>query len=166
MTVSSRIAVMDHGELVQVSTPGEIYEAPQSRYVASFIGDVNVLECRVSNVAGDGQVELKWADGDGTFLANAPPAGASKDQQVWLALRPEKVHIGLAKPEAAVNAIPGKVENIGYLGSTSQYHVIVGNDERVTALRANAAQAADTAINWEQDVWLDWPVDAGVVLTR
>jgi putrescine transport system ATP-binding protein len=166
MTVSSRIAVMDHGELVQVSTPGEIYETPQSRYVASFIGDVNILECRVSAVQPDGQVELKWVDGDGTFVASAPPAGVARDQQVWLALRPEKVHIGLEKPASAVNVIAGKVDNIGYLGSISHYHVAVGNDEQVTALRANAAQAVDNTINWENDVWLDWPADAGVVLTR
>jgi putrescine transport system ATP-binding protein len=166
MTVSSRIAVMDHGELVQVSTPGEIYETPQSQYVASFIGDVNILECRVADVTPDGHVELKWVDGDGTFVANAPPAGASKDQQVWLALRPEKVHIGLDKPADATNAIAGKVDNIGYLGSISHYHVAVGNDERVTALRTNAAQTVENTINWENQVWLDWPVDAGVVLTR
>lgn len=166
MTVSSRIAVMDHGELVQVSTPGEIYETPQSQYVASFIGDVNMLECRVTNVAADGQLELNWVDGSGKFTAQPPPAGATKDQQVWLALRPEKVRIGLDKPASDINAIAGKVENIGYLGSISHYHVAVGNDERVTALRANASQAVDNTINWENDVWLDWPADAGVVLTR
>lgn len=166
MTVSSRIAVMDHGELVQVSTPGEIYETPQSQYVASFIGDVNILECRVTNVQPDGQLELSWVDGTGKFVAQPPPAGASKDQQVWLAIRPEKVRIALEKPASDINAIPGKVDNIGYLGSISHYHVAVGNDERVTALRANAAHTVDNTINWENDVWLDWPVDAGVVLCR
>ncbi len=166
MTVSSRIAVMDHGELVQVSTPGEIYETPQSQYVASFIGDVNILECRVTNVQPDGQLELSWVDGTGRFVAQPPPAGASKDQQVWLAIRPEKVRISLEKPATDINAIPGKVDNIGYLGSISHYHVAVGNDERVTALRANAAHTVDNTINWENDVWLDWPVDAGVVLCR
>ncbi|MDO9383847.1 MAG: ABC transporter ATP-binding protein [Hyphomicrobiaceae bacterium] len=166
MTVSSRIAVMDHGELVQVSTPGEIYETPQSQYVASFIGDVNILECRVSNVLPDGQLELNWVDGTGKFVAQPPPSGATKDQQVWLALRPEKVRIGLDRPATDVNAIPGKVENIGYLGSISHYHVAVGNDESVTALRANASLAVDNTINWENDVWLDWPADAGVVLIR
>ena len=165
MTVSSRIAVMDHGELVQVSTPGEIYETPQSQYVASFIGDVNILECKVSNVS-DSQVELKWVDGDGTFAAQPPPGGVTKDQQVWLALRPEKVRIALDKPADTVNVISGRVDNIGYLGSISHYHVAVGNDERVTALRANAAQAVENTINWENEVWLDWSTDAGVILTR
>jgi putrescine transport system ATP-binding protein len=166
MTVSSRIAVMDHGELVQVSTPGEIYETPQSQYVASFIGDVNILECRVTNVLPDGQLELNWVDGSGKFVAQPPPSGATKDQQVWLALRPEKVRISLDQPASDINAIPGKVENIGYLGSISHYHVTVGNDERVTALRANASLAVDNTINWENNVWLDWPADAGVILIR
>ena len=166
MTVSSRIAVMDHGELVQVSTPGEIYEAPQSRYVASFIGDVNILECRVSDVLSSGQIALTWSDGEGNFVAQAPPMNLAQGQQVWLALRPEKVRIGAGQPDSPVNAVKGKVENIGYLGSISHYHVELGNGQELTALRANSAQSVESAIDWEQDVWLDWPADAGVVLTR
>lgn len=166
MTVSSRIAVMDHGELVQVSTPGEIYETPQSRYVASFIGDVNILDCRVSDVLSSGQVALAWNGGEGNFLAQAPAGKLSQGQQVWLALRPEKVRIAAEQPESPVNAVKGKVENIGYLGSISHYHVAINAEQDLTALRANSVQSVENGIDWEQHVWLDWPADAGVVLTR
>jgi putrescine transport system ATP-binding protein len=164
MTVASRIGVMDHGELVQVSTPGEIYETPQSRYVAQFIGDVNVFEGKVTGIA-DGYVEMDWT-ADGSRFKSLAPGGVAKDQQVSLALRPEKVRIGLEKPTSPTNAIQGKVIDIGYLGSITHYHVRVASGQRVTALRANAAHAVERTINWEDDVWLDWPDDAGIVLTR
>jgi putrescine transport system ATP-binding protein len=165
MTVASRIAVMDHGALVQVSTPGEIYESPQSRYVAQFIGDVNVFEGKVVGIA-DGYIEIAWAAGDGRFKAQAPAAAVGKDQQVWLALRPEKIRIGLERPASTTNAIQGKVIDIGYLGSISHYHVRLASGQKVTALRANSAHTVERTINWDDEVWLDWPADAGVVLTR
>ncbi|AHB48723.1 ABC transporter ATP-binding protein [Hyphomicrobium nitrativorans NL23] len=164
MTVSSRIAVMDHGEFVQVATPGDIYEAPNSRYVANFIGDVNLFEGKVGAVSG-GFVDLDWAGGRARFKAVAPE-GVSVGQDVWLSLRPEKIRIALDKPGDGNNAVEGKVVDIGYLGSISQYHVELANGEMVKALRANSASTVERPISWEDRVWLEWPADAGVVLTR
>src|SRR5690606_13076740 len=115
MTVSSRIAVMDHGEFVQIATPGDIYEAPNSRYVANFIGDVNLLPGKVVSASG-GFVELDWGSGQAKFKATAPE-GVSAGQLVWLSLRPEKVSITLDPPVNGNNALEGKVVDIGYLGS-------------------------------------------------
>jgi putrescine transport system ATP-binding protein len=164
MTVASRIAVMDHGELVQVSAPGEIYEAPQSRYVAQFIGEVNTFEGKVAEI-GEGYVDIASA-ADGSIFKARAPSGLTKGQQAWLALRPEKLRICLDKPASAVNAIQGKVVDIGYLGSISHYHVLTASGQKVTALRANAADSVDRTINWDDQVWLEWPADAGIVLTR
>ena len=164
MTVSSRIAVMDHGEFVQVATPGDIYEAPNSRYVANFIGDVNLFEGKVVKVA-DGFAEIDWGPGLARFKSTAPE-GCAVDQQVWLALRPEKIRIALDKPSDASNAVPGKVVDVGYLGSITHYHVELANGQRVKALRANSARTVDRAISWEDKVWLEWPVETGIVLTR
>jgi len=163
MTVASRIAVMDKGDLVQVATPGDIYENPKTRYIAGFIGDVNVFEGKVSAVS-EGCIEIAANDGYKFKTRSSEPVVVG--QQVWLALRPEKIRIAHDQPASAINAIPGKVEDIGYLGSISHYHVHTAAGERVTALRANAAHAVERTINWEENVWLDWPVDAGVVLTR
>ncbi|MEQ1715569.1 MAG: ABC transporter ATP-binding protein [Hyphomicrobium sp.] len=162
MTVASRIAVMNHGELVQIATPGDIYEMPQSRYVAQFIGDVNAFEGKVATLSG-GFAEIEWTGG-GRFKAIAPE-GLSIGQQVWLALRPEKMRIGLTKPTTNCNMVQGKVDDVGYLGSTSQYHTKLANGQRVTVIRANAAQSVEQNIKWEDEVWLEWPADAGIVLT-
>ena len=164
MTVASRIAVMDHGELAQISTPGEIYETPQSRYVAQFIGEVNTLEGKVAEV-GDGYVDIASATEGSMFRAQSPSA-LTKGQQVWLALRPEKIRICLEKPASGDNTIEGKVVDIGYLGSISHYHVRTTSGQKVTALRTNAAHAVERTINWDDQVWLEWPADAGIVLTR
>ncbi len=163
MTVSSRIAVMDHGELIQVATPGEIYEAPLSRYVANFIGEVNVFEGKVKNFA-NGLAEI--ASSSGSVFKARTPEGLSSGQQVWLAVRPEKIRIGLDKPQGDCNMIEGKVSDVGYLGSISHYHVAVPGDQRVTALRANSAHTVERGITWDDNVWLEWPAEAGMVLTR
>jgi putrescine transport system ATP-binding protein len=77
------------------------------------------------------------------------------------------MRIGLTKPENGNNTVSGKVDDVGYLGSTSQYHTILdATKQRITVLRANAGQTAETSIKWEDKVWIDWPAEAGVVLTR
>ena len=164
MTVSSRIAVMDHGEFVQIATPGDIYEAPNSRYTANFLGDVNLLEGKVVKVEGQ-FAEIDWGPGMARFKSLAP-GGCSADQQVWLALRPEKIHVSFDKPEASANAVPGKVVDVGYLGSISHYHVELANGQRVKALRTNSSRTVDRPISWEDQVWLEWPPETGIVLTR
>lgn len=164
MTVASRIGVMNHGELVQIATPGDIYETPNSQYVAQFLGDVNVLEGKVAAL-GNGTVDIDWVGG-GRFKAVAPE-GLSVGQQVFLGLRPEKMRVSLQKPDNNNNVVTGKVDDVGYLGSTTHYHAILdGTGQRVTVLRANAAQTAESSIKWEDQVWIDWPFEAGIVLTR
>jgi putrescine transport system ATP-binding protein len=161
MTVASRIAVMNQGKLMQVSTPGEIYEAPQSRYVAQFIGEVNILEGRVAAVNDDRTIDIDGTTG-ARFRAQHCD-GVAVGQQVWLSVRPEKIKIGLEKPAGAVNALSGRVDDVGYLGSISHYHVHT-EAGRLTALRANASHSEERPISWDDTVWMEWPVDAGVVL--
>ena len=161
MTVASRIAVMNQGALMQVSTPGEIYEAPQSRYVAQFIGEVNILEGRVAGLNDDRTIDIDGTAGMRFRAQNCD--GVSVGQQVWLSVRPEKIKISLEQPESAVNALSGRVDDVGYLGSISHYHVQTGAG-RLTALRANASHSVERPISWDDTVWMEWPVDAGVVL--
>jgi putrescine transport system ATP-binding protein len=163
MTVSSRIAVMDHGKLAQVATPGDIYETPLSRYCAQFIGEVNIFECTVKAIA-DGMADVAWSGGDAQFKVRVCD-GATVGQQVWLAVRPEKIRISLEAPASGTNSVSGTVNDVGYLGSISHYHVVVANGQRVTALRANAAHLVERPISWEDKVWLEWPAEAGVLLT-
>ena len=163
MTVSSRIAVMDHGKIVQVSTPAELYEYPSSRYVADFIGEVNILEGRVSAREGD---HLIVQSGEaGCTIKTGPSADEPAGRQVWVALRPEKIHIALEAPaDPAVNCLTGEVWDIGYLGNLSIYHVKLDSGKMVTATQANMARLIERPITWEDRVHLTWAPDAAVIL--
>ncbi len=115
MTVADRIGVMDRGRLIQVAPPPEIYEQPNSRWVADFIGDVNLIEGRVVEAGAGGAVIASAAAGK---LRATSAAGAAPGQTVWVALRPEKVRIAPAPPAAAgENCAAGQVSSIG--GSTA-----------------------------------------------
>ncbi len=164
MTVASRVAVMDHGKLVQVATPDVIYEAPVSTYVADFIGDVNILPGRIA--AQDGtRVTIDWAEGQPaiaarTRLALAPGSAA------YFAIRPEKIAISAARPEGAANAVAGKVLDIAYLGNISTYHVELPGGQVIKAQSANTDRIAAREFTWEDAAWLSWTDAAGVVLDR
>src|SRR5262252_4393949 len=111
MTVADRIGVMDRGRLIQVAPPPEIYEQPNSRWVADFIGDVNLIEGRVVEAGAGGAVIESAAAGT---LRATSAAGAASGQTVWVALRPEKVRIAPAAPAAAgENCVAGQVASIG-----------------------------------------------------
>ena len=163
MTVSSRIAVMEHGKIVQVATPGELYEAPNSRYVADFIGEVNILEGRGAQREGDHLV-LQCPEA-GCALQTGPYTQEIGDASLWLALRPEKVRISKDPPaDTARNCMAGEVWDIGYLGNLSTYHVKLDSGKMVTATQANMARLIERPITWEDRVYLTWAPDAAVVL--
>jgi len=163
MTVSSRIAVMDHGRIVQVSTPGELYEAPITRYVADFIGEVNILEGRGAQREGDHLV-LQCPDA-GCAIQTGPYAEDGGDGPLWIALRPEKVRISKEPPaDSSRNCMAGEVWDIGYLGNLSTYHVKLDGGKMITATQANMARLIERPITWEDRVYLTWAPDAAVVL--
>src|SRR5215213_1534350 len=103
MTLADRIAVMDRGHIVQVATPAEIYEQPRSRFVAEFIGDVNLIEGGLASVDRGG-VALESAAGR---LIAADAGEAKAGDRIWLAVRPEKVRITLDQPAGAANCVSG-----------------------------------------------------------
>jgi len=164
MTVADRIGVMDSGRLIQVAPPTEIYEQPNSRWVADFIGDVNLIEGRVVAVdAISTSIESAVA---GTVRA-AATREAQPGDTVWIALRPEKVSIGLASPAAAdENCVAGRIWDIGYLGDLSTYKVRLDNGAVIQAAKANVTRLFEQPIGWDDRVWLNWAPDAGVVLVR
>ena len=164
MTVSDRIAVMDKGILVQVATPAEIYEAPNSRYVADFIGDINIFEAKVAaNESG-----IVTLDSEG-LAVKVEQAGsdAATGNAVAFAVRPEKVRISLDAPAApAANAAQGEVVDIGYLGDFSVFIVKLADGRIMRAAQANVSRLVDRPITFGDQVWLTWPAEAGIVLTR
>ena len=162
MTVADRIGVMDRGRLIQVAPPPEIYEQPNSRWVADFIGDVNLIEGRVVEAGAAGAVIESAAAGT---LRAASAAGAAPGETVWVALRPEKVRIALAPPAAAgENCAAGAVSSIGYLGDLSSYKVRLDSGLVMQAAVANVTRLIERPIGWDERVWLSWAPEAAVVL--
>jgi putrescine transport system ATP-binding protein len=163
MTVADRIAVMDHGRLVQVATPPEIYEQPNCKWVADFIGDVNLIEGRVVEVATGGSTIMS---ADAGKLQAAGATGARPGETVWVAVRPEKIRISHEPPAAAANCVAGQVTSIGYLGDLSIYKVRLDNGFVMKAAAANLTRLIERPFGWNERVWLSWAPEAGVVLAR
>lgn len=162
MTLADRIAVMNRGHIEQVAAPAEVYEQPRSRFVAEFIGDVNLFEGGMTPVA-PGEVAIETAAGR---LTAADPGEAKPGDHVWLAVRPEKMRISLQRPAVAANCFGGQVVGIGYLGDVSIYQVRHESGLVIKAASANLTRLVERPIGWDDQVWLSWPADAGVVLVR
>ena len=163
MTVASRVAVMDEGQLMQVATPEVIYEAPNSIYVADFIGDVNIIEGRARPLDA-GRFQIEWSGGS-PLLAEGTTA-FSEGQGCSLAIRPEKISIHAEQPEDTENAVQGKVLDIGYLGNLSTYHVELPTGQVIKSQMVNARRASRRTFTWEDMVWISWRASAGVMLSK
>lgn len=168
MTVSDRIAVMDKGTVVQVATPAEIYEAPNSRYVADFIGDINIFEAEVKEIGPrEGAPANIRLDCEGLPVVVEQDCAVSVGSNVAFAIRPEKVGISLDPPaDRSVNVGHGEVWDIGYLGDFSIFIVKLDDGRIMRAAQANVSRLVDRPITFEDMVWLTWKADSGLVLTR
>jgi putrescine transport system ATP-binding protein len=162
MTVSSRIGVMDSGNLVQVATPAEIYEAPINKDVADFIGDVNILK---GIYKGQNEIGTQLLSEDSNSIVFATQdVGASVEDEMWFAIRPEKLEISRTKPSHNHNILKGKIEDIAYGGSFSTYHVKLDNGKILKAIRANRERTKEHHLTWDDEVYLQWAAHSAVVL--
>jgi putrescine transport system ATP-binding protein len=164
MTMADRIAIMDKGEVLQVATPAEIYEAPGSRFVADFVGTVNLFEGKlVRERSGAARIV-----GDSGFTIEAGGAdGVADGATAWFAVRPEKVGISASRPSGAgLNAIDGEIWDIGYLGDMTIYHVRLDDGRVVRISSINSQRSADEQLTWHDRAWISFRPDAGIVLTR
>ena len=162
MTVSSRIGVMDSGNLIQVATPTEIYEAPVNKDVADFIGDVNLLR---GIYKGQNEVGTQLHSDDANSIVFATQeVGASTGDEMWFAIRPEKLEISKKKPTNQHNILKGRIEDIAYGGSFSTYHVRLDNGRILKAIRANRVRTEEHHLTWEDEVYLHWEPHSAVVL--
>ena len=162
MTVSSRIGLMNSGQLSQVATPTEIYEAPVNKEVAGFIGDVNFLE-GVYDDTDDTGTRLSCKDTD-TIVYATQKTDAIVGQNLWFAIRPEKMEISKSKPDSNNNLLKGTIEDISYVGSISTYHVRLASGKILIACRANRERSAEHQLTWEDEVYLHWLPHSAVVL--
>ena len=162
MTMADRIAIMDKGKVMQVATPADVYEAPNSRFVADFIGNVSTFDGKVGASNG-GKVDIATGDG---FIARADSAEALENgRAVTFAIRPEKLKIGKKAPaDSGVNAVEGEIWDIAYLGDMTVFHVKLGSGKVVKISQMNASRAAEDPLAWDDKVWVSFAPDSGIVL--
>ena len=166
MTLASRIAVMDKGMIRQIGTPTEVYEFPKSRFVADFIGSINMFDGEVTAQAkGDAVVD---APTFGSPIRARAGANIWKGSMVSVAVRPEKIAISRSRPADAVNAVEGIVLDVGYFGKDSLYRVRLPSGAVVSVNNVNARRAAESerVAQWDDKVWLSFDPSAAILLTE
>ncbi len=164
MTVSSRIGVMDSGNVIQVSTPNNLYEAPATKSVAEFIGNVNLFE-GVYKGFDDIGTKLKCEHSE-SIVYSSQSIDAKNGSKIWLAVRPEKLEIFKSPPDYKYNILKGTIIDIGYGGSFSTYHVKLPNGNMISVIRANRERTSEKSITWNDEVYLHWSSKSAVVLTE
>jgi putrescine transport system ATP-binding protein len=162
MTMASRIAVMSEGRFLQVGAPADIYETPATRFVADFIGNVNLIPGTVEVDEADhvviGSADCKHYVGHGITGTHGMP--------VTVALRPEKIQVSRQKPADDFNAAPGTIKDLSYFGSFTVYHVELPSGQRLKVSQANTERHQDDRLGWGDAVWAHWSRSAHVVLTQ
>lgn len=193
MTMSTRMAIMEEGRIRQIGVPHDIYEFPNSRYVAEFIGTMNVFDGVVTADEPDHVVIDAPEAGGQLYITHtaAMPLGS----HVSVAIRPEKITISTIPPEeyplqtfqeeelldelvedttqsehqtevpSKRNCAKGIVREIGYLGDMSIYHIELESGKRVQAAMTNLLRLADRDVKWDDEVYLYWRPENGIVLT-
>ena len=164
MALSTRIAVMNRGQLVQVGTPSEIYEFPQNRFVADFIGTTNLFEGTVSGNE-PGHIVVHSAEA-GCDLIVDDVGRFGGGQRVWVALRPEKIRLSKEPAAGGVNQIKGMVWELGYLGNRSTYRIKTETGKLVTVFAQNDRRTSEWSIDWSDEVYLSWTANCAVLLQQ
>ena len=166
MTMSTRIAVMSEGQLMQVGTPSEIYDFPTSRFTAEFIGETNLFDGEVV-VDEDAHVEIKSPDLPANIFINHGISGHA-GQKLWVSIRPEDVRIDLTKPNLTHNYAEGVIKEIAYLGGTIIYHVQMPTGKIVKAMATSSRWYLEDIDppTWDDKVFLSWRRNLPVVLIQ
>ena len=162
MTMASRIAVMSQGKVLQVGTPSEIYEYPNCRFVADFIGNVNLFDGHMSLDESDA-CEITTPDG---VVRVSYGVSGTVGRELTAAIRPEKIAISKDKPaDVSVNLFSGEVMEIAYFGSYNTFIVEMRSKHRIKVTQANTSRYETSDITWNDRVYFWWPEEAAIVLT-
>jgi ABC-type Fe3+/spermidine/putrescine transport system ATPase subunit len=171
LAIASRIAVMHKGAISQLGTPSDLYEFPASRFVADFIGSVNLFEgTLVKDEPDEAIVACPELAPHAIYVPHAVPG--SVNASVWVAVRPEKMNMhkdGDAPPPVpdcpvSHNVARGTIKEISYLGDTSVYHVQMSNDRLIRISRPNRSRYDQDNFGWGESVWVSWSGSSPIVL--
>jgi putrescine transport system ATP-binding protein len=162
MTMSSRIAVMHNGQILQVDTPSGIYEYPKCRFVAEFVGSINLFAGKIIDREGS---EVIVEGGAGEQYRMHCPQPLAIGLSVVVAVRPEKIRLASDAAEAP-NRIRGRVEDIAYLGDISTFHVRTASGQRVQLTLTNTRPITEQILTWGEETVLEWEPVGGVVIAQ
>ncbi len=163
MTMSSRIGVMSEGRLLQVGSPTDIYDHPNCRFTADFIGETNIFPGKLK-VDEPGYIVVSAADLANEIYINHGVTGP-QGMDLWISIRPERVEVHREQPASEYNWSEGKVQDIAYLGSFSIYYVKLPSGRVVKASVPSIRWGDSTPPTWGDTVYVSWNANAGVVLT-
>ena len=163
MTLASRMAVMNRGQLEQIGTPSEVYEYPDNRFVADFIGKINLLDATVVE-SQTGQCRFQSPQISGELMADCSDLLNAGDQR-WLAIRPEKIFIGKDSPDRENRTVQkGTVLELGYLGNLSVYRVRLESGAILQASGQNRVRSTEHRVEWDDEVFVSWDNSSIIVL--
>ena len=163
MTMANRLAVMSEGQIVQLGAPNEVYEFPNSRFSAEFIGSTNLFEGNVVEDEPD-HVFVESPDLPVRLYVSHGITGPL-GMPVTISVRPERIALTRKPPEGTFNWGKGVVKNIAYMGGYSLYHVKLDSGKTVIANMSSLALSEIDSPSWEDEVYVRWSASAGVVLT-
>ncbi len=161
LSMANRIAVMESGQVKQIAPPAELYEFPNCRFVADFIGKMNLFEGRVVGAGGGGvQIEVQGLN------RIAVPFDGGANGEVGVAIRPEKVLVSAQEPSADRIRVRGRVREVAYYGNES--HIFVDNPTGVVinANLPNDRRSTTPSITIGDELWLSWVPEDTLVLTE
>jgi spermidine/putrescine transport system ATP-binding protein len=162
LTMSDRLVVMNAGRIEQLGAPREVYERPRTRFVAGFIGTSNLITGVVRSLDGATAVLESTAD-ESLVASEAGDVDAAVGQSLDLTVRPEKIVIGHEHPTSGWCALRGRVTEVVYLGTSTQYAVTTNDGTELSVFVQNASDASDVAERGE-DVWLSWRPEHSLAL--
>ena len=164
MILSTRIAVMDEGRFEQVGRPNEVYEYPANRFVADFIGNINMFEGTVDAVT-DGSISVSADEADSP-LSGLTDRSMQIGDKVCIAVRPEKIYISDNEPENPQDTrLAGVVHDLGYFGNLSIYRIRLKSGKIVQVSAQNRRRSAERHLEWDDEVFISWRPGSAVVLT-
>lgn len=172
LAMAGRCAVMDRGKLMQTATPSNLYEFPANKFVADFIGSVNLFEGRLEVDEPDHAIVYSEELGGRIFFDHGV-TGAS-GERMWVGVRPEKIEMLKRTPESTpptpedsppgCNVTAGTIRQISYLGNESVYEVEIANGGKMRVSRPNLSRWDQEDFTWDDEVWMRWHGDSPVLL--
>ncbi|BFM49185.1 polyamine ABC transporter ATP-binding protein [Marinomonas sp. THO17] len=163
MTLATRIGVMNHGQIIQTAEPQDVYEYPSNRFVAQFIGNVNLFDGVVIEDERD-SVVIQCKDTQNLIQVNHG-ISCAPNQGVSIAIRPEKIRLSRTPLESTINTAVGMITDMAYMGSQSVYKVRLTSGKEVRITQPNSVRDTSDRLTWDEKVYLDWDADSSVVLT-